>query len=222
MELRARCPMRPFIMNFLPPVLLVVFLLAMSTFGGARNASSHDCVSFADAQKHVGTSQCVIGMVLHIADGRGGTKLLNFCKEPEACPFTVVVFPADVKKMGDIRQLEGRQIEIRGAVQDYDGHAEIVLRRTQQLGDAAFLLVPPVPTDYDVERPGHYSPGKFRRGKNTKPKTEKQGQSVPLEDPEEPQSQLRPFPSATLPANTAFPATQCHHFRVHATWIATG
>jgi hypothetical protein len=165
----------------------VVFLLAMSTFGGARNASSHDCVSFADAQKHVGTSQCVIGMVLHIADGRGGTKLLNFCKEPKACPFTVVVFPADVKKMGDIRQLEGRQIEIRGAVQDYDGHAEIVLRRTQQLGDAAFLLVPPVPTDYDVERPGHYSPGKFRRGKNTKPKTEKQGQSVPLEDPEEPQ-----------------------------------
>ena len=99
----------------------------------------------------------------------------------------MVVFPADLKKMGDVRQLEGRQIEIRGAIQDYDGRAEIVLRRSQQLGESAFRLFPPVPTDYDVERPGHYSAGKFKRPKAAKKKTAKQGQPVSIEDPEEPQ-----------------------------------
>ena len=86
-------------------------------------------------------------------DGRNGAKVLNFCKD-KACPFTVVVFPADLKKMGDVRQLEGRQIEIKGTIQDYDGRAEIILRRSQQLGEGAFLLFPTVPTDYDVERAG--------------------------------------------------------------------
>jgi hypothetical protein len=67
--------------------------------------------------------------------------------------------------MGDIRQLEGKQIEIKGTIQDYRGHAEIVLRRTQQLGKGAFLVFPPVPTDCDVERQGHNSAAKFVRPK---------------------------------------------------------
>ena len=109
----------------------------------------------------MGTTQCVSGTVLRVENGSKGVTFLNFCKDSKACPFTVVVFPADLKKMGDIRQLEGRQIEIKGTIQDYDGRAEIVLRRSQQLGEAAFLLIPPVPTDYDVERAGHNSAGKF-------------------------------------------------------------
>jgi hypothetical protein len=39
------------------------------------------------------------------------------------CPFTVVVLPADIRKVRDIRQLEGRPIEIKGTIQDYDGRA---------------------------------------------------------------------------------------------------
>jgi len=39
----------------------------------------------------------------------------------------VVVFAADLKKMGDVRQLEGRQVDIKGTIQDYDGRAEIIL-----------------------------------------------------------------------------------------------
>ncbi len=135
----------------------------------------------------MGTSQCVRGIVLHVEDGHKGAKILNFCKDPKACPFTVVVFPADLKKMGDIRQLEGRTVEIKGTIQDYDGRAEIVLRRSQQLGESAFLLVPPVPTEYDVERAGHYSAGKFRRGKAAKKKNVKPDDPMSIEDPGEPQ-----------------------------------
>jgi len=181
-------------MHFFPVVLLPVSILSITLLGlgglcSARTPSAHDCVSSAEASKYVGTSSCVTGTVSHVEDGRSGTKILNFCKsssKDQVCPFTVVVFPADLKKMGDIRQLEGRQIEIKGTIQDYDGRPEIVLRRSQQLGQGAFLLFPQVPTDYDVERPGHSSAGRFSRPKAAKKSDAKQTEPLPIEDPNQP------------------------------------
>ena len=182
------------IMRFPTVSAVFVFVIAICTFGSffsgvcfARNTPVHDCVSFAEASKHVGSNACVSGTVLQVETGRGGAKVLNFCKDKK-CPFTVVVFPGDLKKMGDVHQLEGRQIEIKGTIQDYDGRSEIVLRRSQQLGDGAFLLFPPVPTEYDVERRGHYSSGKFKHPKPAKTKHNKKvGEPVPIEDPNEPE-----------------------------------
>ena len=153
----------------------------------ARNTSSSNCVAFAEANQHVGTIQCISGAVQSVETGGKGVTYLTFCKDPKACPFTVVVFLADLKKMGDIRQLEGRQIEIKGTIEDYDGHAEIILRRSQQLGEGAFRLFPPVPTDYDVERQPHNSAGRIKRPKATKKTETKQGDPVLIEDSGEPQ-----------------------------------
>jgi len=173
-------------MRFLRVIFLAGTVLAMSGICSARNASTSDCVSFAEASKHVGTNGCVRGTVLHVEDGRNGTKFLNFCKEAKTCPFIVVVFPADLKKMGDVRQLEGRQIEIKGTIQDYEGRPEIILRRSQQLGESAFRLFPAVPTDYDVERAGHKSAGGSTHAKAAKKKETKQGDPMSIEDPGEP------------------------------------
>jgi hypothetical protein len=98
----------------------------------------------------------------------------------------VVVFPGDLKKVGDIRELEGRQIEIKGTIQDYNGRAQMVLRHTGQLGESAFVVVPRVPTDYDVERRGRYSAGSYSHPKAKKTKR-KRGSATSIEDPEEPQ-----------------------------------
>ena len=174
-------------MRFLPLILSLTTVFAITAVCGASSASKPDCVSFAEAGKHLGTSQCISGTVLQVENGGKGVTFLHFCKDAKACPFTVVVFPADLKKMGDIRQLEGQQIEIKGTVQDYDGRAEIVLRRSQQLGESAFRLFPTVPTDYDVERQGHSSAGRFKRPKAAKKTTTKQGNPISIEDPEEPQ-----------------------------------
>jgi DNA/RNA endonuclease YhcR with UshA esterase domain len=141
-------------MRFLALIFSFATIL-VSGVSSARNPSSANCVAFAEAAKHVGTTQCIRGTVLRVEDGRDGMKFLNFCNDHQTCPFTVVVFPADLKKMGDIHQLEGRQVEVKGTVQDHDGRTEIVLRRSQQLGESAFQLFPSVPTDYDVERRGH-------------------------------------------------------------------
>lgn len=63
----------------------------------------------------------------------------------------MVVFSSDLKQVGDVRNLEGREIEIDGEIKSYDGRAEIILHRASQLrGDAAHI--PPLPKQYDVER----------------------------------------------------------------------
>ena len=177
--------MRFRILTFLAGTVLAA-VLAMNSVGFARNTSKHDCVSVAEASAHLGTIQCVSGTVLHVDDGRDGLTFLNFCKDAQACPFTVIVLPDDLRKVGDIRQLEGRQIEIKGTIEDHDGRAGITLRHTHQLGESAYVVVPPVPTEYDVERRGHYSAGKATRHKAKKKHT-KQGRPVSIEDPEEPQ-----------------------------------
>ena len=169
-------------------ILTSIFLAANSGFASkpsANKPSKTDCVSFAEAAKHVGSSQCVIGTVVHVENGLNGTTFLTFCAEARACPFVVVVFPADRKKVGDIRQLEGRQIEIKGTIEDYEGRPEIVLRRTQQLGEGAFLLFPPVPTEYDVEKAGHNARGSTH-AKKPKKTTTQQGAPVSIEEPGEP------------------------------------
>jgi DNA/RNA endonuclease YhcR with UshA esterase domain len=174
-------------MRFLSVIFLFGTIFSMSAFCAPHTTFSAACISFAEASKHLGPDQCVRGTVLHVENGGKGATFLSFCKDSKACPFTVVVFPADLKKMGNVHQLEGKQIEIKGTIQDHDGRSEIILRRSKQLGDAAFLLFPQVPTDYDVEHQGRNSAGKYSHPKAAKKTDTKQSDSVPLEDPGEPQ-----------------------------------
>jgi hypothetical protein len=142
------------------------------------------CVPFSDAQKHIGANRCVTGKVLHVKLGNGGVHFFDFCEDFRVCPFTVVVFPRDLKQVGDVRRLEGRQIEIEGKVKGYDGRAEIILRRPGQLrGEAGHI--PPLPKEYDVERQGKYSAGTMRMPKRSKSaaKPKKQSPSMSIEDP---------------------------------------
>ena len=112
------------------------------------------CVSITDAAKHIGATKCVIGKVIRVKQGNRGVHFFDFCEDYRTCPFTVVVFSGDLERIGDVRQLVGRQIEIDAEIRSYDGRAEIVLRRLGQLrGDAA--RIPALPKDYDVERHGN-------------------------------------------------------------------
>jgi hypothetical protein len=79
-------------------------------------------------------------------------------------PFTVVVFPRDLKNGGDIRQWQGRMIEIHGQVKEYDGRAEIILEEYRQLSGST-ARIPPLPKNYDVEKKGRYSAGTFSHPK---------------------------------------------------------
>jgi hypothetical protein len=117
-----------------------------------------DCLPFTEAKKFVGEVKCVTGTVVRVKQGARGVHFLDFCDDFRLCPFTVVIFPSDLKSVGDVRQLQGRMVEIHGQVKEYDGRAEIILEEYRQLGGAGVRL-PPLPKNYDVEKKGRYSAG---------------------------------------------------------------
>src|SRR6201987_6014184 len=98
-------------------------------------AQATDCIPIHEAGQHIGETKCVTGKIVRVKVGEKGVHFLDFCEDAMACPFTVVVFSHDLKDVGDIRRLEGRSIEIRGAVKVYDGRPEIILRRISQIED---------------------------------------------------------------------------------------
>jgi DNA/RNA endonuclease YhcR with UshA esterase domain len=149
------------------------------------NSPPQNCLTIAEAHKHVGKTNCVSGTVLRVEEGNNGATFLDFCLDYRSCPFTVIVFRGDLSKVGDVRQLQGRVVAIKGRIEEYDEHAEIILRHAQQLGEGAALLTA-IPKDYDVERQGHYSAGSPRLPKAKKTKRTRQGPPISIEDPEEP------------------------------------
>jgi hypothetical protein len=140
------------------------------------------CIPFSDALAHIGEVGCVSGRVLRVQRADRGIHYLDFCQDYRVCPFTVVVFPHDLKNIGDVRRLEGKLVEIHGSVKGYDGRAEIILSEARQLKGANSDL-PPVPKDYDVERKGRFSAGTFRPSKSqARSKPQKTRNTRPIEE----------------------------------------
>jgi DNA/RNA endonuclease YhcR with UshA esterase domain len=131
------------------------------------------CKPMTEAHKYVGDSVCITGKVLKVARSpRSGTHFLNFCDDYRNCAFTVVIFAKDLQRVGDVRELEGKTIEIYGKVKDYKGQAEIILSDVRQLrGESAKL--PKVPKDYDAANRGHYSAGKLSGASDRKTREKK-------------------------------------------------
>jgi hypothetical protein len=149
------------------------------------NFARPDCLPFDQAKKHVGEIKCVTGKVVRVKQGWRGVHFLDFCDDFRLCPFTVVIFPGDLKSVGDVRQLAGRMIEIHGQVKEYDGRAEIVLEEYRQLGGSG-ARIPPLPKSYDVEQKGRYSAGTFSHAKPAKKAAKKkQPANLPLAVPED-------------------------------------
>jgi hypothetical protein len=143
------------------PMLRKNNFLILALLLSAAGASASDCLPIGEARQHVGETKCVTGKVLRVKVGAKGVHFVDFCAEQAACPFTVVVFPHDLKDVGDVRRLTGHMIEIRGPVKLYDGRAEIILTRVSQVTGGS-TLIPPMPKNYDVEKQGHYSAGRIR------------------------------------------------------------
>lgn len=95
--------------------------------------STAACVDFRDAGSQVGTAGCVSGQVLRVFTSQAGNTFLDFCPDYRSCPFTSVIFASDKNKFGDLESLQGRRVEIRGAITVYQSRAEIIIRDPQQI-----------------------------------------------------------------------------------------
>jgi hypothetical protein len=143
------------------------------------------CIPFDQARNHLGETQCVTGKVIRVKEGNRGVRFLDFCEDYRLCTFTVVVFPYDLKKIGDVRELAGKMIEIHGEVKEYDDRAEIVLENSKQLGGEGMHLSP-LPKNFDVEQRGHFSAGSLHSPHTSKTSKKKGTPTLPAEtdDPE--------------------------------------
>lgn len=150
-------------------------------------AFSADCIPFDQAPKHIGERECVTGKVVRVQATRNA-HYLDFCEDYRLCPFSVVIFSHDVKNVGDVRQLAGQVIEIRGEIKEYNDRAEIILESKKQLSGEAALL-PALPKSFGVEQRGHFSAGTFR-AKKSRATTKKKGTpTLPAEFPNDAESE---------------------------------
>ena len=170
-----RCRFRIPALHRVLPIILALF------FGPASSAS--DCIPITEARQHIGEDQCVTGKVLRVKHASRGVTVFDFCKDSMVCPFTVVVFPHDLKRIGNVSQLQDKVIEVHGPVKEYDGRAEIVLQQLRQLGGEG-IQIPPLPKKYDVENKGHYSAGTFSLpGAAYKTSKKRQKAKIPIDVP---------------------------------------
>jgi DNA/RNA endonuclease YhcR with UshA esterase domain len=93
-------------------------------------------VDIRNAGPLVGKGGCVTGLVLRVYTARTGNTFLDFCQDYRVCPFTSVIFAADKNKFGDLGLMQGKRVEIRGDVINYQGRAEIIIRDPQQVRSA--------------------------------------------------------------------------------------
>ncbi|GAC1657056.1 MAG: hypothetical protein NVS9B15_18310 [Acidobacteriaceae bacterium] len=109
------------------------------------------CLPFDRAKELSGTEGCIVGRVVKIGESRAGNMFLNFCKDYRNCAFQAVVLQEKSEELGDIRDLEGKVVEIRGAVKNYEGRPEIQLTSRAQLtlakDEAVKQLMRPEPAD---------------------------------------------------------------------------
>ncbi|MBV9574748.1 MAG: hypothetical protein JOY93_11905 [Acidobacteriales bacterium] len=146
--------------------------------------SQSKCISFSEAASHIGENHCVSGKVLYIEHNEKGLTYLNFCEKSHPCPFAVVVFPADLKRIGDVRNLQGTFVEIHGRVKEYGGRAQIVLEGPGQLREQE-AMAPSLLNSYDVEEKGHYSAGTFHAPKKHAAAAKRKTATIPLTIPED-------------------------------------
>ncbi|OLE14876.1 MAG: hypothetical protein AUG89_00060 [Acidobacteria bacterium 13_1_20CM_4_56_7] len=165
-------------MNQVRRILVALLLPSLSTA---------TCIPFDQARNHLDETRCVTGKVIRVQEGDEGIRYLDFCEDYRLCTFTVVVFPHDLKKIGDVRQLAGRVVEISGEIKEYDDRAEIVLESSKQL-NSRLMRLSPLPKSFDVEERGHFSPGNPRRPRASHARKKKGVPTLPANLPDDAES----------------------------------
>ena len=89
-------------------------------------------IGTAEAGKHYQETCIVTGKVAQVTI-REKLVYLNLDEPYPDTPFTGVIFARATNQFGDLSKLKGKDVEIKGRVEDYKGKVQIVLTSTNQL-----------------------------------------------------------------------------------------
>ena len=90
-------------------------------------------ISYTEAPNYIGQEVIVEGTVVRIGSSRKGTLFLNFCLDYRKCPFYAVIFASNASLFPNIRQYEGKKVQVRGTIQTYRNQAEIIINSPSQI-----------------------------------------------------------------------------------------
>lgn len=89
-----------------------------------------------DAGPHVGETATVEGMVEQVHTARSGkATFLDFGAPYPMNVFTGVIFESDMGRVGSVKTLEGKTVDLTGRIQLYRGKPEIIIRQRSQIAD---------------------------------------------------------------------------------------
>ncbi len=155
--------------------------------------SQAECLSADQAIRHIGTTGCVSATIVGIDHDREGSTYLRLgiCENGPRCGVTAVVASDNLSRFKNLEHLIGSCVELRGKLEDIDGHVAIMLREPRQLRPALAPEDRPLvlPMEYEADHKGSYSAGKFSHGKSA-PKTvkKKSPATFPIDVPEDSES----------------------------------
>jgi hypothetical protein len=104
------------------------------------HAANRVCHPVADAARYTGKDVCISAHIYDVAQLADGTRFLDACS-PETsdadCHFTIASLPRDRRDAGDLSQLRGRDIQLRGVVHSVNDRSLIYLSDARQLHGGA-------------------------------------------------------------------------------------
>jgi DNA/RNA endonuclease YhcR with UshA esterase domain len=113
--------------------ILAVLTLAIKLSAAGTNSSAPLKIGANDAAKHYDQEMIVTGKVAQVTV-RPTIVFLNLDQPYPDSPFTLVVFPgATNNQFGDLKALDGKNVEAKGIIKNYHDKPEIVLDNTNQL-----------------------------------------------------------------------------------------
>ena len=112
--------------------LLPASLLAQDTNAPAAAPSEPKRIAATEADKHFQETCIVTGKVAQVSI-REKLVYLNLDKKFPDSPLTCVIFARATNQFGDLKGLEGKQVEVKGRIEDYREKLQIVLNNSNQL-----------------------------------------------------------------------------------------
>jgi hypothetical protein len=122
-----------------------LFLLSACLPVAIAHARTPVCSSADDSHLRASEDTCLQAHVFDVVTVPGGTRFLDLCSpdvSDSGCRFSVVSYPADARQVGDLEAVRGKDISIRGAVQNYNGRYVLVLNDQRQLRGGAARFAP--------------------------------------------------------------------------------
>jgi len=112
--------------------LVSFVVVAQDTKTEAPRTDAPKRISAAEAEKHFQETVIVTGKVAQVSI-RPKLVYLNLEKKYPDTPMYCVIFARATNQFGDLKQLEGKQVEIKGKIEEYQDKAQIIINSTNQL-----------------------------------------------------------------------------------------